>query len=195
MDQSTLRFCVAVSVIGLMVWMIGFGVVLRRQGVHTNAIAEQNTNWMQRALIAGAGLLDLYLVLRAPIPSLDRFVAASPAPAPWVAFAIIIAGAAIIVLSQYGMGRSWRVGVPGEANHVEKLIVQGLHKYSRNPVYLGIMLFLIGAALAAPGPLTAFAVFVSYLGLTRIIRQEERYLSERFGEEYNDYKKRVRRWL
>lgn len=195
MDQEQLRYAVAIIVVVLMAWMIGFGVVLRRKGVNTNAITESGANLRQIILITGAGLLDLYLVFRAPFPALDGLVAARFSPAPMLAVAILLLGGAIIVASQFGMGRSWRVGVPSKKNHVDELVVSGLHRVSRNPVYLGIMIFLTGGVIAAPGPFMLFAAGVSFLGLTMIIRQEERYLEERFGDEYREYKARVRRWI
>ncbi len=195
MEQESLKIAVASIVILLMVWMIGFGVVLRRGGVNPNAVAERGTNWFQRGLIAGAGLLDLYLILRAPFPILDVWVLARASPAPIVAIGVLVAGAAIILASQSGMGRSWRVGVPAEKNHVDALVTTGLHRLSRNPVYLGVMIFLLGALIAAPGPFTLFALVVSFVGLTIIIKQEERYLRERFGAEYEAYAQRVRRWI
>ncbi|WP_428408158.1 methyltransferase family protein [Hyphococcus sp.] len=195
MSQSTLAWLTALIVIALMGWMIGFGVMLRRSGVNPNAVAERNTNWMQRFLVAGAGLLDLYFIFRAPFPVLDDLVAARPSPAPWAAVGFLVVGAVIILASQAGMGRSWRVGVPRETNHVDALVTGGLNRLSRNPVYLGVMIFLTGGLLAAPGPLTAVGVIVSFIGLTIIIRQEERYLSARFGADYDAYRRRVRRWI
>lgn len=194
-SEEMLRVAVAGIVILLMVWMIGFGVALRMRGVNPNAVAERNTNWTQRALIFGAGFLDLYLILRPVFPQLDSLVRAQPSPSPWLAIGFLLTGAAIILLSQSGMGRSWRVGVPAEENHVDALVTTGLHGVSRNPVYLGIMIFLIGATIAAPGPFTLCAVVVSFTGLTIIIRQEERYLRARFSVEYDAYAKRVRRWI
>jgi protein-S-isoprenylcysteine O-methyltransferase Ste14 len=57
------------------------------------------------------------------------------------------------------------------------------------------MIFLVGAVIAAPGLFTLLAIVVSYIGLTIIIRQEERYLRNRFGADYETYTKRVRRWI
>lgn len=195
MTQQILSWLVSGLVVFLMAWMVLFGVVLRQRGVNPNAVAERGSNWMQRLLIAGAGLYDVYLVFRAPFPELDTFVNAYPSPAPWLAIAVMAAGAAIILASQANMGRSWRVGVPAQENHVDNLVTHGMHRFSRNPVYLGIMLFLTGAFLAVPGPLSAVAVIVSFTGLTIIISQEEVYLRARFREQYDDYAMRVRRWI
>ncbi len=195
MSQSMLAWWTAFVVITMMGWMIGFNVLLRRRGVNPNAFAERNTNWVQRGLVAGAGLLTLYFIFRAPFPMLDDLVAAQPSPAPWAALGLLVIGALIVLASQAGMGRSWRVGVPQEENHVDALVTGGLNRFSRNPVYLGVMIFLTGGLLAAPGPLTAAGVIVSFIGLTIIINQEERYLGARFGADYDAYKRRVRRWI
>ena len=195
MSQEMLRWAAAGLTLLLSVWMAGFSIYLRSKGVEVAALTQKQSNPVQRALIAGALMFDIYLVLRAPLPSLDQFVGAQPAPAPWFAFALLIAGAVLIAASQSGMGRSWRVGVPQEKAHVDTLVTGGLHGVSRNPVYLGVMIFLFGALAAAPGPLSFGAVIISYIGLTLIIRQEERYLSDRFGKRYEDYKRRVRRWI
>ena len=195
MSPMELRIAVAAIVVILMAWMITFGVLLRRKGVNPNAVAERNTNLVQRGLIFGAAVLVLYMVFRAPFPQIDGWVAARPSPSPLAALALLLIGAAIILLSQSGMGRSWRVGVPENENHVDALVTGGLHGLSRNPVYLGVMVFLVGALLAAPGPLTLLGVIVSFAGLNIIIAQEERYLRGRFGTEYDAYAKRVRRWI
>jgi protein-S-isoprenylcysteine O-methyltransferase Ste14 len=93
------------------------------------------------------------------------------------------------------MGKSWRVGVPADEGDVDMLVTGGLNRFSRNPIYFAIMVFITGAALAAPGPLTVAAIIISFLGLTLIIESEEKYLRARFGQEYEDYVRRVRRWI
>lgn len=195
MDQDVLRYTVAAIVLVLFAWMAGFAFYLRSRGVNIAAVAERGAAGTQRALIAGAGLFDLYLVLRAPLPALDAWLHAAPAPFPLSALFILLAGGAVIIAGQSGMGASWRIGVPRAESHVDTLVTTGLHGVSRNPVYLGVVMFLAGAALAAPGPVTGGALLAGFFSLTSIIRQEERYLRERFGARYEDYAKRVRRWI
>ncbi len=195
MDQETLRYAVAAMVIALFAWMAGRNLYLRSRGVKVNAVTERNSNAMQRALILGVSVFDLYLLLRAPFPVLDAWLRTAPAPFPFLALGAMAAGGLIIVVGQSGMGTSWRIGVPQKESHVDRLVKTGLYKFSRNPVYLGIMIFLVGAVLAAPGPFAGLALIVGAVGLTAIIRQEERYLSDRFGAHYEEYKRRVRRWI
>ena len=76
------------------------------------------------------------------------------------------------------------------------LVTTGFYRYSRNPIYLSMVVLLYGAAIAL-GSLspwivpTAFATLISQ----RFIRVEEAMLSETFGEQYREYCQRVRRWL
>ena len=76
------------------------------------------------------------------------------------------------------------------------LIETGIFRYSRNPVYLGMLLVLTGIDVYL-GSATALAVpLVFFLILnTAIIPSEEQKLQEVFGERYTAYKKSVRRWI
>jgi protein-S-isoprenylcysteine O-methyltransferase Ste14 len=76
------------------------------------------------------------------------------------------------------------------------LVVTGLYRHTRNPMYLGLCLLLIGWVILLGAPVALFgpAMFVVYL--TRFqIQPEERLLLERFGKDYEAYCKKVRRWL
>ena len=77
-----------------------------------------------------------------------------------------------------------------------KLVTAGPYRYTRNPMYVGLTLILIGVWLLL-GSLSAalpIAIFV-WIIQSRFIRGEERFLDEIFGEEYRGYKSRVRRWI
>lgn len=75
------------------------------------------------------------------------------------------------------------------------LATQGLYRYSRNPMYLGMLLGLLGLALLL-GDALSWAGPVAFAWLTtRQIRNEEAALERIFGAEYRAYKARVRRWL
>jgi protein-S-isoprenylcysteine O-methyltransferase Ste14 len=84
--------------------------------------------------------------------------------------------------------------LPGQAT--EALIEEGPYRFSRNPLYVGLLVLYVGLALLAPtvwGPvLFPAAVVLVYWGA---IRPEERFLHGRFGARYEDYARRVRRWL
>lgn len=85
---------------------------------------------------------------------------------------------------------------PRYPDKAAKLVVQGLYKYSRNPMYLAIVLALTGIALRL-GALSAWAVvplFAAFITRYQIV-PEEKALGQKFGDDYRNYARRVRRWV
>jgi protein-S-isoprenylcysteine O-methyltransferase Ste14 len=79
---------------------------------------------------------------------------------------------------------------------VKQIVTSGVYRFTRNPIYLGFMLIVIGMPLNSGiywGLVVAplFAATMSRL----VIEQEEAYLEKKFKEQYADYRSRVRRWL
>lgn len=76
------------------------------------------------------------------------------------------------------------------------LVIEGPYKFTRNPMYLGVTLALLGAAIYL-GDLLAFLspiVFFMFVSI-RFIPREEKLMEKLFGKKYLDYKKKVRRWI
>jgi protein-S-isoprenylcysteine O-methyltransferase Ste14 len=84
--------------------------------------------------------------------------------------------------------------LPGQAT--QTMIEEGPYRLSRNPLYVGLLALYLGLALLVPSfwALVLFPVAV-LLVLWGAIRPEERFLHERFGATYDEYARRVRRWL
>jgi protein-S-isoprenylcysteine O-methyltransferase Ste14 len=84
--------------------------------------------------------------------------------------------------------------LPGQPT--EALIEEGPFRFSRNPLYVGLLALYLGLALLAP---TFWGLVLcpaaAALLLWGAIRPEERFLHQRFGVPYDDYTRRVRRWL
>jgi protein-S-isoprenylcysteine O-methyltransferase Ste14 len=77
-----------------------------------------------------------------------------------------------------------------------KLIIDGAHRYSRNPIYVGMAMAYLGIAIAASSLVAILLLFFCLLFIRIfVIAKEEAYLEDKFGEEYLEYKTRVRRWL
>lgn len=76
------------------------------------------------------------------------------------------------------------------------LVVDGIYRRTRNPLYLGATLIYLGLGVAA-GSLWAIALVIPLLWVinTGVIAPEERYLERKFGDAYRAYKARVRRWV
>ena len=80
--------------------------------------------------------------------------------------------------------------------HSTHLIKEGMYKYSRNPIYLGMGVILFGGAmiLGSLSPFFVVPVFIIIIERAFIVK-EEKFLENIFGNEYLEYKKSVRRWL
>ena len=75
------------------------------------------------------------------------------------------------------------------------LVQHGLFGVSRNPIFLGMLIMLVGLLLILP---TAATLTVSALGVVLIhvqVRLEEAFLAEKYSDAYMNYQKRVRRWI
>ncbi|MBO0329576.1 methyltransferase family protein [[Muricauda] lutisoli] len=85
---------------------------------------------------------------------------------------------------------------PLNPNKTSKLVTNGIYKFTRNPMYLGMLLFLLSFGLKLGNAFNTLvaAGFVSYMNHFQI-KPEEESLMELFGKEYNIYCKLTRRWF
>jgi len=85
---------------------------------------------------------------------------------------------------------------PMKPENTTGLVIKGLYKFTRNPMYVGLQIILIGYAIWL-GSFTPFIILpIFYWIITKMqIKPEEKILEEKFGDEYLNYKNSVRRWL
>jgi protein-S-isoprenylcysteine O-methyltransferase Ste14 len=113
----------------------------------------------------------------------------------FVAVVVFIIGLAI-TLYCIGMFAVKGRGTLSPADPTKKLVVAGLYKFSRNPMYVGVMLMLVGEAIFFHSvALWIYAGFLFIAFHSFILLHEEPRLKEDFGEEYEAYMASVRRWL
>ena len=99
----------------------------------------------------------------------------------------------IIVVAQGQMGDSWRIGV--DYDHSTEFVQRGLFKYSRNPIFAGVMLSVIGFFLLLPNAVTLLIMMLDLALIQVQIRLEEQHLSAEHGDLYKRYCDEVRRWF
>ena len=79
---------------------------------------------------------------------------------------------------------------------VNKLVSSGIYKYSRNPMYLGMILIIISTAIFYLNFYSIITPFIFYFWINRFqIKREEIFLKEKFGNEYLLYVSKSRRWI
>lgn len=78
----------------------------------------------------------------------------------------------------------------------KQLVTQGLYKFTRNPMYLGMVFILVGSAVLM-GSITPILLVPLFIWIIQrnFIRHEEKMLEDIFGDKYIVYKNKVRRWI
>jgi protein-S-isoprenylcysteine O-methyltransferase Ste14 len=116
------------------------------------------------------------------------------APARVLGAALIVAGAAVLIHS-FARFVVEGAGTPAPVAPTERLVVGGLYRYVRNPMYLAILATIIGQALVLGQPtLLRYALIVAVLFAAFVRWYEEPALSRRFGAEYEAYRAAVPAW-
>lgn len=111
----------------------------------------------------------------------------------WMGWMILCVALAWTVIAQSNMKNSWRIGIDHEQK--TELITEGLFSYSRNPIFLGMLLVLAGLFLVTPNAVTLIFWIVGYILIQVQIRLEEEYLQRQHGEAYAIFCRKVPRRL
>lgn len=132
-------------------------------------------------------------------PLLDRLAGLPKLSLPFaltgfLAILLIVAGLTVALLATRRFGAAGTRVEPWAPTSA--IVTDGVYRYTRNPMYLGMILlsFGLGLLFRSPGslllvPLAAAAIAVF------VIPREEAYLEHKFGADYLAYRKRVRRWF
>jgi protein-S-isoprenylcysteine O-methyltransferase Ste14 len=132
--------------------------------------------------------------------TLDRLMPLPLTPPELLAIGWTAGGALVaigVAIMATGIRNFSSADTPVPSNQaVRALVTTGIHGWSRNPIYVGMLLLYAGIGIAARSPwvlILALPVFV--ILRYGVVAREETYLEQRFGETYRDYKAHVRRWL
>ncbi len=118
-------------------------------------------------------------------PRLDRLVAGS---------ALFAGGLWVFHRSHADLGTNWSITLQVREGH--RLVTHGIYRRVRHPMYLGLLLYSLGQALALPNLLAGPSCLVSFGLLFALrLRAEERMMLQTFGDEYRDYMARTRRLI
>lgn len=180
---------------------IGRGVMLSRRGVRIFPIDRERT--LPQAL-ADLGFAVCFLVwvyetlaFALPlgfhlVPASARALALDVPAARAVGALSVAAGLLVYGLALHAFGSSWRLGIDRE--RPGSLVTGGIFARSRNPVYLGLALLAAGTFLVLDRLVLLLLAIAFPLYLRHMVRREERFLAQHYGDSYREYAKRVGRW-
>ena len=183
--------------LALLVLVIFYGIYFakmlaqRRQGIQTRQIGR-----VKEKSVHIVELLMSIATLAAPVIQILSIIFGwnhMPANARFTGFCIGMLGDIIFLASVLCMKDSWRAGIPDKDRTT--LVTTGIYRYIRNPAFLGCDVMYVGLLLMyfnlSMLVVSAFAIIMLHLQ----ILQEERYLTENYGESYREYRKHVFRYL
>lgn len=108
---------------------------------------------------------------------------------------LVTAGAGIYIWCVWDFATFGR-GTPAPIDAPKKLVLRGLYRYTRNPMYVGVLTAIAGWAIAFQSLTLVLYAVVVWAGFQAfIVLYEERHLRRAFGAEYETYLQRVPRWL
>lgn len=186
------RYLAALTLV-LMIGMVLIRVLIMKRG----GIAAFHFGELDKTdfFIPPFALFYIYVVFAGafawPLPSSQEFFHSQVAS--WLGVSLCAAGLALLLWSIVSFGRSFRVGI--DTTHPDELVTTGAFAISRNPIYVGFALILIGQFLIFPNwiPL-AYLVLAVWLFNRQVLR-EEAYLETHYGSSYEAYSAKVRRYL
>jgi len=108
-------------------------------------------------------------------------------------FALMILALIWVITAQLQMKNSWRIGIDNTTK--TELVTHGLFQFSRNPIFLGITISLVGFFLVVPTVIALIFLLMGSILMQIQIRLEEEYLMKEHGQIYLAYKNRVKRML
>ena len=183
--------------LALLVLVIFYGIYFakmlaqRKQEIQTRQIGR-----VKKKSVHIVELLMSIATLAAPVIQILSIIFGwnhMPANARFTGFCIGMLGDIIFLASVLCMKDSWRAGIPDKDRTT--LVTTGIYRYSRNPAFLGFDFMYVGLLLMyfnlSMLVVSAFAIIMLHLQ----ILQEERYLTENYGESYREYWKHVFRYL
>jgi protein-S-isoprenylcysteine O-methyltransferase Ste14 len=121
-----------------------------------------------------------------------------PHPYNFVGILFIPVGMFLVIWANYALLWIGRIGFKDREpmQRPSRLVLVGPYKFTRNPIYFGVLLMMLGLVIVWSSIVTALLLIVVYVIFRFVfIRREEVILEEEFGEEYREFKKRVRRWV
>ena len=113
-----------------------------------------------------------------------------------ISIIILLIGILIVINPIFKFIKSKTTIDPIKFKKVNKLIISGIYKYSRNPMYLGLLMIVISTSIFFLNIFSITTPLLFYCWINRFqIKREEIFLTEKFGEEYMSYKIKTRRWI
>lgn len=185
-------YLAALTLVLMMGLVISRVVLLRQQGVEALKFGVTDRSDF---ILPPFALLYFYLIFAASfgLPTLSRQRFFESEAVAWVGVVFCFAGLLLLLGAIVSFGRSFRVGI--DPDRPDQLVTTGLFAYTRNPIYVAFGTILMGQFLIFPNWILLVYLVLGIAIFHRQVLREETYLRQHYGSSYDDYTRRVRRYL
>jgi protein-S-isoprenylcysteine O-methyltransferase Ste14 len=186
------RYLGALTIVLLLGMVLIRVFLLKRRGI--SAMKFGNIDKTDFLIIPFA-FFYFYVVFAAAFgwPSVDTQELFRSDAVSWFGVLFCLVGLTVIVWSLISFQDSFRVGI--DTDHPDRLIMDGVFAFSRNPIYVAFAIILIGEFLIFSNLITLIYIAAATWLFHRQVLREEKYLRRHHGEAYAEYCNRVRRYL
>jgi protein-S-isoprenylcysteine O-methyltransferase Ste14 len=186
------QYLAALMVVLLMGTVVSRVLLLRRAGTRAMHFGELDKTDF---LIPPVALFYFYTVFAAafgwPVASSRRFFQSTTAA--WFGVGLCAVGVLILVLSLVSFGKSFRIGI--DVDQPGGLVTTGIFAVSRNPIYVGFFVFLVGQLLVFPNWVPLIYLIAATGLFHRQVLREEEFMRQHYGQQYDEYCSHVRRYV
>ena len=166
----------------------------KKKGIRTDHIGRGKGKKGLVLMIELALKVVTYLVPVVEVISIINNTSSMPFGVRCLGVVLGVLGDTVFIISVLTMRDNWRAGVAEDAK--TELVTEGIYQYSRNPAFLGFDLVYIGILLMFFNTgLFEITLLVILLLHLQIVNVEEDFLIATFGQEYVEYRKKVRRYF
>jgi len=183
-----------IALILLISLVVGRGVMLRRRGTNPFVFgATDKSDFLLVPAVAFFFYAILASVFSLPFPKVLLTSFFPNQALGWIGIIICFASIVWFAFTLKAFGTSFRVGIDEKTE--DKLITTGTFRVSRNPIYVAILAFILGMILIHTNLTACIALaFFSVMTYRQILR-EEKFLKIHYGQEYEEYCRKVRRYV
>ena len=113
-----------------------------------------------------------------------------------ISFIILLIGILVLITPIFKFIKSKTTIDPIKFKKVNRLVTSVIYKYSRNPMYLGLLMIVMSTSIFYLNIFSITTPMLFYFWINRFqIKREEIFLTQKFGKEYLSYKNKTRRWI
>ena len=190
----TLEYLSVLAFLLLVVLAAGRGFMLRKRGINAFVFGvTDKSDFLLMPVVVFFVYVILACAFGLPMPGALKRPLFESRLVNWIGIALCGASLVWFAVTLKSFGASFRIGIDKAAP--DRLVTNGVFAISRNPIYLAFISFITGMFLVYPNFSIILVLILFAVVIHRQVLREEKFLRGHYGQEYEEYCRRVRRYL